>query len=85
MDDDLVTGERADMGDAAAHLAGADHPDLPDLTCHVCCRLRMDVEHKSGIASSLVKDMSVRTAAYFRARPIADPDRKQPKHDTRPE
>ena len=26
----VETGERADMGDAVAHLAGADHADLAD-------------------------------------------------------
>ena len=30
---DVEAGERADMGDAAAHLAGADHADLADLAC----------------------------------------------------
>ena len=28
---DLEAGERADLGDAAAHLAGADDADLLDL------------------------------------------------------
>ncbi len=34
VDHHVEAGERADMGDAASHLAGADDADLPDLFCH---------------------------------------------------
>jgi hypothetical protein len=52
-------------------LAGADHPDFPDLACHSQCRLRR-VEHKSAIAPSLVKDMSVRRRGFRRAPPLKE-------------
>ena len=29
-----IAGKRADMGDAVAHLAGPDHPDLVHRRCH---------------------------------------------------